>query len=91
MNQFIGWFTDVKNRPEIKSVLGVICIVTSFVASISWLIVKTDVQGALAIFGAFFGAGLSLLGITALADAKNDQLDSNVPVNITVPETVKVG
>lgn len=80
MNHIIGWFTDVKNRPEIKAVLGVFCILVSFGVSITWLIVKGDVGGALAIFGTFFGAGLSLLGITALADAKNDALQSNAPI-----------
>jgi hypothetical protein len=73
MNQIIGWFTDAKNRPEIKAVLGVISIVTAFVLSIIWLFVKSDVQGALAIFGAFFGAGVSLLGIQAIADSRIDR------------------
>lgn len=91
MNHIVGWFTDAKNRPEIKAVLGVICIVASFGVSIPWLIIKSDVGGALSIFGAFFGAGLSLLGITAIADAKNDQISDTTPVSITVPETAKVG
>jgi len=76
MNQIIGWFTDAKNRPEIKAVLGVISILTAFVLSITWLFVKSDVNGSLALFGAFFGAGVSLLGIQAIADSKIDRDDS---------------
>jgi hypothetical protein len=90
MNHIFGWFTDVKNRPEIKAVLGVVCILTSFGVSIPWLIIKGDVGGAMAIFGTFFGAGLSLLGITALADAKNDAIGQDVPVTLNLPESPKV-
>lgn len=75
MSHIVGWFTDVKNRPEIKAVLGVFCIMASFGVSVPWLVAKSDVQGALSVFGAFFGAGLSLLGITAIADAKNDSAE----------------
>lgn len=90
MNHFLGWITDVKNRPEIKAVLGILCIITAFVVSIVWLFVKSDVQGALAIFGAFFGAGLSLLIATAVADAKNDAIGQDVPVHLDIPESPKV-
>jgi hypothetical protein len=75
MNHIIGWFTDAKNRPEIKAVLGVFCVLAAFVISILWLFIKLNVQEALLIFGTFFGAGLSLLGITAIADAKNDSAE----------------
>jgi hypothetical protein len=79
MNQIIGWFTDAKNRPEIKAVLGVLAIVTAFVLSIIWLFAMKDRAGvvteALLIFGTFFGCGAGLLGIQAIADAKIDSAD----------------
>lgn len=65
--------TDAKNRLEIKAILGLISIVVAFVLSITWLFVKSDVTGCLALFGGFFGAGATLLGIQAVADAAIDK------------------
>ena len=65
--------TDAKNRPEIKAILGLLSILTAFVLSITWLFVKSDIAGCLALFGGFFGAGATLLGIQAVADAAIDK------------------
>ncbi len=62
--KFIDLFTDAKNRPEIKAVLGILTIGIA----IGWLFYKSDVTGFLAIFG----AGTVLLGFKTVEDMKLD-------------------
>ena len=61
----IDYFTDAKGRGEVKVVLGFSCIVIAFVR----LFQDKGVEE----FLAFMGAGLLLLGITALADHAMDK------------------
>ena len=64
--------TDSKERLEIKAILGIACIVAAFGVSIPYMIVNHDVDKGLLIFGTFFGAGLTLLGLKTAEDAKLD-------------------
>jgi 4-amino-4-deoxy-L-arabinose transferase-like glycosyltransferase len=95
MQHIIGWITDAKNRPEIKAVLGILSIIVAFVVSLIWLFVMNVRPGvvteALLIFGTFFGGGLGLLGIQAIADAKIDKQSDSTPVTINVSDSNKVG
>jgi len=81
MNHILGWFTDVKNRPEIKAVIGVFSFVAAFALLIVWLIFMRDrpnvITEALLIFGTLSVYGGGMLGVVAIADAKNDAIDSN--------------
>ena len=59
-------FTDAKNRPEIKMILGVPIII---IAVIFLLIGKLDLEK----FGALSGLGALLIGATTVADGFIDR------------------
>lgn len=58
-------FTDSAGRPEVKVVLGVPLVLAAAIYLLA--------GGDLARFGALSGVGLSLLGVTAAADASYDK------------------
>lgn len=64
MKTILGFFTDAKDRPEVKALLGIAVIGQSF----GWLWARGDIPGFLMIFA----AGLALLGIKTLEDLKLD-------------------
>lgn len=68
MKAFFVWlggiFTDAKDRPEVKMMLGI----PTFIAAIAYVIIKRD----LAVAGFIAGNALTLMGFTAAADHKID-------------------
>ena len=62
---FAQVFTDAAGRPEVKVVLGVPILLAAAIYLLA--------GGDLARFGALSGVGLSLLGVTAAADASYDK------------------
>lgn len=58
-------FTDAAGRPEIKMILGVLIIVVAVVDLLA--------RDSLGRFGALSGLGLTLVGVTAAADAAYDK------------------
>ena len=65
---FKGVFTDAKDRPEIKMILGVPILVIAVVFLICG---KIDLSQ----FGALAGLGGSLIGVTTIADGFIDHDD----------------
>lgn len=65
MRAFIkALFTDALDRPEPKMVLGIPMVIAT--------VVYVMISKELAIAGFLMGTALALIGVTAVADAKND-------------------